>query len=509
MAILPTYEALTTARPVQDVYELLDAYYEQNNVYDRLAIEMRASGYEVVDTRALRNPAHRVVESYADNLWPGADLSRALPIVTENPLIVEPIEQIWAWSNWASRKQRAARWLALYGDMFLKAATRNRDRPTDEQRVYIQNIKPAWVTDFELDERGFVTWIRLDYVAARFGDDARDLYYHTEIWSKERQDMRVWERARRPADTSTPETDPIARLGSPQRLAEFRAMGIDFVPFVYQPLRDAGDERANGAFLHALEKIDEANRQAWTLHKRLYRYNRPDLALEGVGLDAQSRPMPPPMLENEAAGEISNVDGEKVWRLPSGWRISHLTAQLDYGAALDILNAHMKELENDLPELVYDRLTEEGSNISGRALRIKATKAIKRFEEARGNAESALVRVNQMCLTLGAQAGIWNDLGGTFEGGAFDHAFEARDISPLTTHDRAESFQLLMQQGGVPVKWALRRVGLLPQGDAEAEAEFDEQVAAEKAADARALATGVLQARASRDRGDTLGLEQP
>ena len=59
-------------------------------------------------------------------IWPGP-LPAALPIVTENQAIIEPIQQVWTWSNWGSEKQAAARWFACYGDMFLKVATKSDD----------------------------------------------------------------------------------------------------------------------------------------------------------------------------------------------------------------------------------------------------------------------------------------------------------------------------------------------------------------------------------------------
>lgn len=481
---------LQEERPVREMYALLDAYYEQNGLYDELAVELRAAGFRVRDERPLRNPAHRIVESYADHIWPGHDLARALPIQTENEAIFEPIQQIWQWSNWASRKQRVARWFALYGDLFLKAVAREGNDP----RTYIQPIRPAWVTEWEEDERGFVTWIRLDYVARR---GRGDLYYHTETWSKAAQEMRVWERDKQPADDTK-----LDALGTPSLVRPFAEMGIDFVPFVYQPLRDSGLGRAGGAFTHAIEKIDEANRQATTLHRRLFRYNRSDLALEGVGTSADGRPIPAPLVGDGA--QTIDIDGETLWRLPSGWRITHLTANLPFGDALAILNAQMEELENDLPELVFDRLKEK-EQMSGRALRIMAARAISRFEEARGNAEAALVRADQMCLTLGQHLGIWRDLTGDFDSGALDHTFAERAVVPLTTQDRAETFHTLVQGGQVPVRWALKKTGLLSDEDEE---EFDQEVVAQRASESQSLALGVLAASAARDRGDTLGLEQ-
>src|SRR5690242_7925392 len=91
------------ARPAE-LYGLLRAYYQNNGLYSRLARAMVERGLDAAPMAALRNPAFRVVEFYVAAIWPGP-LSTALPIRTDNEAIVAPIEQVWAWSNWAARKQ--------------------------------------------------------------------------------------------------------------------------------------------------------------------------------------------------------------------------------------------------------------------------------------------------------------------------------------------------------------------------------------------------------------------
>jgi hypothetical protein len=84
--------------------------------------------------------------------------------------------------------------------------------------------------------------------------------------------------------------------------------------------------------------------------------------------------------------------------------------------------------------------------------------AIKRLEEARGNAESALVRAHQMALTIGQNLSLFGNLGGDFDSGAFEHAFEARDILPTDDLEMAQTSQAnaaalaSMVAAGVPVE---------------------------------------------------------
>jgi len=155
-------------------------------VLDTLLSGLGARRQEI---RPLRNPAFRVVEFYAAKLWPGV-LPDALPIVTENPAITKPIQQVWTWSNWGSEKQAAARWFACYGDMFVKVATRENEIG-EPVRVFLQNLEPQYVTDFDADERGYLTYIRIDIPQQRRDGDEVKAYTHTEVWTKE--EYRLWE----------------------------------------------------------------------------------------------------------------------------------------------------------------------------------------------------------------------------------------------------------------------------------------------------------------------------
>ena len=97
-------------------YTVLKAYANGNGVYEVIDTLLAGLGARQHNMRPLRNPAFRVVEFYAAKLWPG-NLPDALPIVTDNPAIIDAIHQVWAWSNWGSEKQAAARWFATFGDM--------------------------------------------------------------------------------------------------------------------------------------------------------------------------------------------------------------------------------------------------------------------------------------------------------------------------------------------------------------------------------------------------------
>jgi len=412
-----------------DLYRVMRAYYESNNLYDALADLLRRQGISREAIKPLRNPTYRVVEFYPSHLWPGT-LPDALPIMADKKRVIEPIEQVWKWSNWGAQKQVAARQLALYGDFFIKVATTPAEAP---QRVYLQMIEPEYVTDFDVDERGYVIYCRVDTPRRRRrADGSNEPYIHTEEWSRDENRFRVWEHQQ----SATVEID---QLGTPTVDVPITSFGIDFVPISHAKFADIGDLRGQPAILPSLDKIDEANRSVTRLHQQLWRHNDVTWALNG-GVDGSGKPLPPPLVSGSDA--TTNENGyitfgeEQFVALPGNTELKSLVPDLNYAAALSILQDHMGELEQDLPELAWYRMRD--NDLSGRAVRLLLAPAIARLEEARGNAEAALVRADEMALTIGKYHRLFRDSIGAYDRGDFEHAFEKRDVLPDDALERAQ-----------------------------------------------------------------------
>lgn len=451
---------------MREYYRLLRAYYNNNGLYDIINQEMEATRITNKDMKPLRNPANRTVEFYAAKLWPGV-LPDALPIITEdNDDIIPLIHQVWQWSNLTAVKQRAARWFATYGDFFIKVATRA-DQTGKVTAVYEQIIKPEYVTDFDMDERGFITYIRVDIPQQkRKPDGSTEPAYHTEIWDKVSQIWRVWHH-KMGLDASVNRLD-----GSLVADGTFEeSFGADFVPFVYQPFRDDGSGRGLGAFSAQLDKIDEANRQATRLAQILFRYNKAVWALLANGVDQAGRPLPPPSIDGITNGDGElEFDDDMLLKLPGTSQLQSLVPQIDYSAALAVLQDQMKELENDLPELAYYKLREMNT-VSGRAVSMMLGDAIDRLLEARGNGEAAWIRAQQMALTIGVNTGLFPDTIGTFENGDFNHHFAER---PVIQPDDAEiaTTAKTWTDAGAGLEQAAVAAGM-PEAEAQALAQAD------------------------------------
>jgi len=426
-------------------YEMLEEYYLNNGLYDLVTQALHENAIWTPGMKPLRNPAHRAVEFYVSKLWPGP-LQRALPIVADNKKIADPIQQIWKWSNWAAQKQVAARWLSNFGDLFLKVAQKS--EAGQVTRVYLDPIKPKYVTDLDLDERGFLTYIRIDV-------PTQD-QMHTEVWSKTRGGYRLWKH-NRAIQT------PVDQLGEPTEQKDFEQLGFDFVPIVHAKFQDIGETRGIGCFVHALDKIDEANRQATRLHQILFRYNKPTNAISANAMDASGKPLPPPTItgreaSSTASGDALKLGDDDLFTLPGMARLEQMVPNIQYDAALAILNAQMHELTDDLPEILYYDLKDKGE-LSNVALKTLLGPAIDKVLEARGNAEPALIRADQMALTI---AGIHQLEGfkalGSFDNGDLEHTFAERDVVPMSAKEKAEVIKAEVD-AGIPLLTAMKHYG--------------------------------------------------
>lgn len=471
-------------------YQILDAYYYQNGLYEAIDTMLKARSTTDRQMKPLRCPAYRVTEFYAAKVWPGP-LPDALPLETDNERIIEPLEQVWMWSNWETLKQTAVRTLAKKGDLFLQVATNGmEDRKAD--RVYFQLLQPEYVTDFDVDERGYLTWIRIDIPQSKRDANGEEKhYYHTQVWTKERR--QVWKHEKSPSQK-------LDLLGSPEEERELSAMGIDYIPIVYQPLKGDHTKRAVGAYTLQLDKIDEINRQVTQLHAMLFRYNKPLWVTERTGTDGTGRPLPPVRVGVDSALERTTSEDDEIANLPGATTLNSLVPPINWDAALNVIAAQTAELKEDLPELAYYDLRNH-AGLSGVAIRSLLSDTSDRAIEARGAAEAALKRADMMALDIGQTAGLFSGLG-TYEQGAFDHTFRDRPVFEIDSSDRATVFGL-WTQAGAPDEYALREIGET-QDDIE---KYQEDKRSAQASQSSGIAAALLNARSSFNRGETNGTQ--
>lgn len=228
-------------------------------------------------------------------------------------------------------------------------------------------------------------------------------------------------------------------------------LGIDFIPFVNVKFKDTGSERGDSCVKHALDKIDEANRQATRLSQMLFRYNKPLWAVSANAVDKEGRPIPPPKFKNS---EDLEVKDNSIISLPGMSTLTSLIPDVRYAEALSVLNAMMDEIKEDLPELNYYSLKD--ANLSGKAIRLLLAGAIDRANEAQNNLMRGLVKLDEMALSLGKFWGLFKV--GSYENGDFEHSLTCDEFFPTTNDEKALVLKTL-KDSGLGLKSAMKLAG--------------------------------------------------
>jgi hypothetical protein len=259
--------------------------------------------------------------------------------------------------------------------------------------------------------------------------------------------------------------------------------------------QDTGEKRPEPVYAHGLHLISWICREATRLSDLMFRFNKAFKVIFGMGNDAQGRPMPPPKpgnvrdlgtMHQESQAEHTvplgghratllsrenediSIEGIAVTGLPGTAQMADATPNINYEAARVWINDHVREVYEELPELLYYAV-ESRANQSGAALRTLIAGAISRGEEMQRNLVTGLVKADKMALTVAQLAGFDGFTEaeiGTYEGDGFDHEIEPSEIMPLTDTEKEEvrmrkiaSAQALVALG-VPRDRALEEVGL-------------------------------------------------
>lgn len=434
-------DALTWATGDAQLQENPRAMYQlRRMLYDnQWAFTDKSTGELVL---GLRNPTAAAVKFHGFTTWPGS-LPDALPIVTSLPKdrsqeLTSAIHQIWTWSDWQTKKQEYARHKARDGDGLIQIATRSSNGVIDQ--VYFNLVDVEHLTDFDTDQRGFLTWLRLDVpMSRRMNDGTLQRWIHTEVWDKERGDQRVW-------DHQQGLNAAIDDLKVPDEINLLMDMtGTNMIPFVHGRHISEGDKRGAAAIDHALVKAFEASRMATRLHELGFIYGEPDLQITTIHThDSQGRAIQTPRIKTNEKGVVK-LGGKNLWEPPAGFHLEGVPADVQLEQLRLMLQDHLQHIqEGDLPQLAYYKLASSSRDLSGEALGHMLKPAIELAIEARGNSESELVRANQIALTMAIHHGLVYDRTkpfrnlGSYDRGDFDHRFAEREIIPMTATERAE-----------------------------------------------------------------------
>lgn len=410
----------------QYAYLLWDAYYA-NLVYETLSnggqrenINSALGNAAAADLGGLYNPVASVVDLYL-HVFDGAfgDEIRVEPLGVATTALIDAIEQLWKWSNLTIEKQPLCRFAATHGTVGLRIVARN-DADPARRRVWIKPEHPRTIRDVELDERGNVEAIQLEYdLTIGLAEDAQTICIREELDKVEFRTYRMVGGNPVPFDLTTMEANgPNARYEN--------ALGV--VPYVLLRHEYNGEMFGRNAWYKARSPIDRLNALLSHIDVQIHRHVKAKWFIAASG-------SAPASIDLDDLS-VAYVDTRNTTSTPL---VQPLVAPLDLSGAIAEAKLQMDVTEDMLPELKAT----QGKFLSGQSGETIAElrkPAEERIALARANYEDALLRGQQIAVSWGILLGLW-DVGtgmGTreaadaaFQGGYEDHRFNTRPMLPL------------------------------------------------------------------------------
>lgn len=365
--------------------------------------------------RGVYNPVARLCDLYTAKVYGGSlDMDTlekgAIPIAQADDTLREAIRQVWQWSNWGTQKSTYVRTGANLGDVGLWIVD-----DTANARVRMEVIHPAKIKDVIYDDADNVKSVTLEYT---------------------RQDAEL-NNGKQFTYKMVADGEHFATYMNGELYAYSDGMPAEwsndygFVPMVVARHKVLPDVTWGASAFHSsIAKIDEMNDAASLLNDQIRKVVNVIWYFAGV-----------------AAGSDLSISGQ----LDDGTSSSDPTARRDklpaiYGpkdsaptamiAPLDIANTAaniqnmLSEIERDMPELSLHRIRENGQ-MTAPGIRAGYNDAIDRIVEARGQYDDALMRAQQMAVSIGA----YRRLDGftaynlnSYERGDLDHYIAERPV---------------------------------------------------------------------------------
>lgn len=329
--------------------------------------------------RAIYNFVSRLIDlevnkTYGGNIdWAGDLATGAIPIVLGKntaPIVIECIKQILEWSNFGDGKDLYVRNGATLGDSFLKAVNVT-DNLGNWTMVYIEVLNPYVVKDFELDQRGNVKRLVIEYEKLDEGDP-KPWVYREEI------------------------DDEWFRFYRDDELTEEYPNTFGFVPATHTPHKHVVGGRKSGvtSFHNTLNKLDELNDGASVAKDGQRKANNPMLAVLGGKLGIANA-------ELRERDELLVFEGGD-----EGITIETITPQTDTAGAIAIMEREDNEITSDNPALALQNLRKQGGELSGVAIENYYGDASDSLEALQGRYDERLIRILQMAMTMAGMMGL-------------------------------------------------------------------------------------------------------
>jgi hypothetical protein len=465
-------------------YYLSDAYYN-NIAYSSIVsfaaqLKLNAGLYRHI--RGIYNPTQRLVEAYVASVYGGpldmeSSTKGAIPIAKADDRLREAIRQVWIWSNWGIQKSLYVRQGAKLGDVAIKVVD---DR--DSRKVRLEVLHPGKIKTVDVDAVGNVKSIVIEY---EYNEELPVGNALTSILQKKTHIYREEIDQDRFATFRDGEAFAFFKDAQGNPVTEW-SNDYGFVPVVRSQHRDMGLLWGANAFSGSLGKINELNDAASILNDQVRKAVNAMWYFAGVSK------------KDELTVRAEDKDMVPAIYGPKDSQPYPMVFNIDITAASNNIQAMLAELERDLPELALHRIRESG-NLTAPGVKAAYRDAIGKFTEAQGNYDDALIRAQQMAVSIGA-LGRYDgfqafDLG-SYARGDLAHFIAERPVveESLTLQER---INFLMQSGApesavweamnIPQETIAQWQKELASKQAAVEARFNDQV------DALANGGGITQ----------------
>jgi len=423
-------------------YEIYWAFYE-NTMYRDIHKWARKykSDYALYRyIRGIKNPTRRLGDFYEDHLFGGVldplagdgkTTPTAIPIIVpkENEkneaALRAGIAQIWAWSNFASKKNILSLHGSVLGDVFIEVVD-----DTDLGQVYLDTIHPGKIQDFEADRKGNIK--SYSFV---------ELRKHPEY----ERTVTYLETCRNDGGTIVYNT---YLDGEPYpwdtALGEEWTVDYGFVPMVHVMHKDVGLQFGWSELHQGRVKFQELDDLVSKFHDHIRKTVDPPWFLSGVSKSKVTSTLS--RTEQEPDSNDTQPDRES---LPAFYatnpqaKAKAMVADLPIGEVAAYIKDAMEELKEEYPELSFAEELALTTN-SSRAIRAARQRAEAKVQKRRPHYDDGLIRAQKMALSIGGYRNIIDgfDLN-SFDTGAEEHFIANRPVfgkDPLDDLEIEEKF---------------------------------------------------------------------
>jgi RNAse (barnase) inhibitor barstar len=348
------------------------------------------------DMRDVYNPTHRLVEFYAESIYPGVlsedgnDLpdgtSLAIPFAEDiKPELKDAIAQFWQWTNFQAQKSIIPRYGAALGSVLVEI-----DDDYLAGKVTAKIWWPGFVDGLQLDNSGNVKSYALQY---KIKDDTT---MATVVYRKEVDIFSIREYRDRQL---------IKEIDNP----------YGFAPAVWYKHSDTGAVYGAPAIDGSIAKIDELNSLASHAHDQVHKViGAPLIAWTKSFIEPLFSQSKRPPGENEfAPTPTSGGENENILLLKGaeGGRVDSLAGNLNLADTITYMKELISELESDHPELAYNREMRAMSTLTGPAAGRVMSDVLGKLGERAAAYDQATLKLFQMAVAIAGfrlNGGFWN-----------------------------------------------------------------------------------------------------